>query len=322
MMKTISSANISKRCRGFTMIELLVCLAIIAILLGLMIPAVSQAREVGRRVTCQNNLRQLTLATLNFESLHGRFPVGVSHKVELLPFLEQTALHNQFAAQANGSDGGLPNVLVEGFLCPSDPGHVSSDTHFGGQQFGSSYQGNAGNGVLGYGFNGLFAYEKGFSNFYPTRDIRVADVVDGLSNTAAYSECLLPGGTPSRMSEIWVSPTQYFNSRDVVTLAADCDSIPRDPAAFGYQTLGLPRGTPWHGGSLGIALYTHTLTPNRPSCTNKMEIVTGIYTASSMHPGGVNVAFADGHIQFISQSVDRNIWVEFGSREPRTQSSL
>lgn len=71
------------------MIESLVCLAIIAILPGLMIPAVSQAREVGRRVTCRNDLRQLALATLNVESLHGRFSVGVSHKVELLPFRDK-----------------------------------------------------------------------------------------------------------------------------------------------------------------------------------------------------------------------------------------
>ena len=307
---------------GFTMIELLVSVSIIGVLLGLMMPAINQAREAGRRMTCQNNLRQLVLATLNFESVHRRFPVGVSHKVELLPFLEQTALRNQLAAQTGAPDASVPDVLVEGFLCPSDPGQVSSGTPFGGEQFGSSYQANAGNGVLGYGFNGVFAYEAGFSNFYPTRDIRVADVLDGLSNTAAFSEGLLPGGRPMRLSEIWVSPTQYFNSADLVTLAAECDSIPRNPVEFGYQTLGLPRGTPWHGGSLGVAMYTHTLTPNRPSCTNKTEIITGVYTASSMHPGGVNVAFADGHVKFISQSVDQNVWVEFGSRESGAQSSL
>jgi len=304
------------------MIELLVCLAVIAILHGLILPAINQAREIGRRVNCQNNLRQLAIATLNFESVHRRFPVGESHKVELLPFLEQASLRDQFAAQSNGSGTSLPDVLVEGFVCPSDPGQVSSGTPFGGEQFGSSYQANAGNGELGYGFNGLFAYEKGLSSYYHTCDIKVADVLDGLSNTAAFSECLLPGGAPTRLSEIWVNPTQYLNSRDLKTLAAECDSLPRNPAAFDYRTLGLPRGTPWHGGSLGIAMYTHTLPPNRPSCTNKTEIVTGVYTASSMHAGGVNVAFADGHVEFISQLVDWNVWVEFGSREPATQSSL
>jgi prepilin-type N-terminal cleavage/methylation domain-containing protein/prepilin-type processing-associated H-X9-DG protein len=307
---------------GFTLVELLVSVAIIGLLTGLLLPAVNQAREATRRLSCQNNLRQLVLSTANFESVHRRFPVGVSHKIELLPFLEQDMLLQQFSSHSNSGNDSLPNILVQGFLCPSDPGQVSSVTHFGGELFGSSYQANAGNGVLGYGFNGLFAYDKGFSNFYPTRDIRVADVTDGLSNTAAYSECLLPRGASSRLSEMWVSPSQYFHERDLHRLAAECDSIPSDPAKFGYQTLGLPRGTPWHGGSMGIAMYTHTLTPNRPSCTNKLEIVTGVYTTSSAHPGGVNVAFADGHIEFISQAVDSNVWVEFGSRESSAQRSL
>ncbi|MCX7397765.1 MAG: DUF1559 domain-containing protein [Planctomycetales bacterium] len=67
--------------------------------------------------------------------------------------------------------------------------------------------------------------------------------------------------------------------------------------------------------SLGTALYTHTLTPNRPSCTNGSSVMTGIYTATSLHPGGVNVAFADGHVQFVSHDIDVTIWVEMGSRE-------
>lgn len=297
-------------------------MAIIGLLVGLLLPAVQRAREAARRMSCQNNLRQLAYATLNFEGAHRRLPVGVSHKIELLPYLEQAELRVQFARHASGVDTSLPNVLVESFVCPSDPGKVSSDTHFGGNQYASSYQANAGTGVLGYGFNGLFAYEKGFSNFYPTREIRVADITDGLSNTAAYAECLLPGGAPPRLAEIWVSPRQYFSAEDLPRLAAECDSIPKNPADFGYDTLGLPRGTPWHGGSMGIAMYTHTLTPNRPSCSNKLEILTGVYTSSSAHPGGVNVTFADGHVEFISQSVDSNVWVEFGSRESNAQRSL
>ena len=183
MHKSTDSTSLRKSRNGFTIIELIVSIAIIGVMVGLMLPGIIQVREAARRMTCQNNLRQLVLATLNFESIHRRFPVGVSHKVELLPFLEQTALRNQMATQTSTPDASLPDVLVEGFLCPSDPGQVSSGTPFGGEQFGSSYLANAGNGVLGYGFNGLFAYETGFSNFYPTRDIRVADVLDGLSNT-------------------------------------------------------------------------------------------------------------------------------------------
>jgi prepilin-type processing-associated H-X9-DG protein/prepilin-type N-terminal cleavage/methylation domain-containing protein len=314
-MSTAPTFTNAKR-TGFTAVELLVTIAIIGMLISISLPSVQRAREAARRMTCQTNLRQLALATLQFESAFQRFPIGVSHKVELLPFLEQSALREQLVTRKGDSPPGmLPNIFIEGFVCPSDSGQTSSETHFDGMQYGSSYQGNAGNGVLAHGFNGIFGYEEGLDDYYPSRRVRVADILDGLSNTAAFAECQLPGGGPARLSEIWVSPLQYFNPQDLESLAADCDSMPLEPAQYGYQTLGLPRGTPWHGGSMGIALYTHTLQPNRPSCSNKSEIITGIYTASSMHGGGINVAFADGHVKFVSQSVDSNVWVDLGSRE-------
>jgi prepilin-type N-terminal cleavage/methylation domain-containing protein len=136
--------------RGFTLVELLVVIAIIGILIAMLLPAVQQVREAARRSTCLNNIRQIGIATHNYESAHGKIPPGtlyypepdttnvnwpnwqsVSALTMILPFMEQNNIRDSFVMDLNPSIGSpaywtVPAAdlaaqnKISSFLCPTD----------------------------------------------------------------------------------------------------------------------------------------------------------------------------------------------------------
>ena len=158
--KDMSDLRQIRKRAGFTLIELLVVISIIGVLIALLLPAVQSAREAARRTQCVNNLKQIGLATLNFESAYGSLPpkglrlatpdlnpdaqaaiptIAASYLTQILPFMEQTNIYNQINLTVAASDTANippctgPGALHSGintmyataisvFLCPSSPG--------------------------------------------------------------------------------------------------------------------------------------------------------------------------------------------------------
>jgi prepilin-type N-terminal cleavage/methylation domain-containing protein len=209
--------------RAFTLIELLVVIAIIAILIALLLPAVQQAREAARRMSCKNNLKQYGLALHNYADVHGSMPsghlfrgsfagtrnlpfgggTGFSWQSMILPFMDQAALHNQFnfgvpiahtgyaESERNEKLAETPQAYAR---CPSDPAPSRALIGEGGtlgEQLTaavSSYKANAGSFEENH--LGLPYENQDWRNglFHLDSIIKLRDVTDGLSATIAVGE--------------------------------------------------------------------------------------------------------------------------------------
>ena len=289
---------------AFTLVELLVVIAIIGILVGLLLPAVQQAREAARRMQCQNNLKQLGLALHHFHDTHGKFPLNNPRverpgdglffverpwSLELLPYLEQTALYDQWDKGLGFVEG--PNALlvatpIPSYGCPSSPvdkvqlfpeppPSLSADRAAAG---GNPYRA----AIVEYA-PALNTPQSPMTPSSPRRPglmnnfehTRMRDVTDGLSNTIAFGEL---SGLPRR-----------FNRRRDVG-----ENNPAFGMLGGWNRLLLlptdPTGELLWGGNCLI------------NCTNFAGL-----QYFSFHPGGVQVGLADGSVRFLSESIDMDL---------------
>ncbi len=295
--------------RAFTLVELLVVIAIIGILIALLLPAVQAAREAARRMQCINNLKQCGLAVCMYESTHRTYPTGLiatrnppdptqgwpGHTAQalLLQYIEETSNANQYDFEKRvlfTPNFQIINKSIATYNCPSDPhtGSQESAVNYGHSNFvvcmASTYmQDNSGG-------KPQFTSDAAFQWDVPKK---IGDMSDGTSKTAIGSE-VLSGESTSRYDGPWDTRgmwgIHYFG-------------------AFAYSHLYTPNTSVGDAPSALVGYNRCVPTPQMPCSGSAGTGWDRTYSsARSAHPGGVNVVFADGHVEFITNVIDVDVW--------------
>ncbi|MDZ4657554.1 MAG: DUF1559 domain-containing protein [Bythopirellula sp.] len=323
--KSITRADHKNRpARGFTLVELLVVIAIIGVLVALLLPAVQAAREAARRMSCSNNLKQVGLADLNHESINGyivparlgpdstssremralRTAIersGASGFVLLLPFIEQPALFDRldiyendgiwpaFSYKTSGVDWQDPAVFparreamatsVSGYICPSEGSELFIEDGtlglpapaVGSYAFVAGHRGING-GALYSPVNACMTKHHNTGPHLYRTQVALKQVEDGTSNTISVGEVIETSkGTINGASSrnIWTNVLRYL----------DC-----------FRTTTVALNTPPWVDTLAI----------------EGDLVNGAF--ASRHPGGAQFVYLDGHVDFLQDSIDLDLY--------------
>ena len=299
--------------RGFTLIELLVVITIIGVLAALLLSGAQSAREAARRAWCANNLKQLGLAMHSYHADHNAFPQPAtanrfSPHTALLLYTERSTLYNAINFGFAGEE--KPNTTayrtrISLFQCPSE--------------YSTFYASGATLSYPSVSGHGHAKSETGASGVFGAYGLVVslASIQDGAGQTAAFSEWLVG---ESRKGFIGPDTRRYAFEIDVFregwrapeSFLKEC----REANTWKYPRHGHLRGGYWMDVGNGTTAYNHNLTPNANSCVEGKGKHSrgGVWTASSLHPGGVNVLFADGHVQSVKDTVALNVWRALSTR--------
>lgn len=311
---------------GFSLVEALVAIGIIAILIALVLPAVQASREAARRTFCANNQRQLILATHSFAAARAGFPrasAGVyvspdldnltSVQCTLLGHMGETPLFNAINVRATcwsladlGCNATVATRAVATFLCPSDPG----SSRGAGGTAPNSYRINLGLGeLLGSDSRRVYRFDETGAFIYTRSVLPLAEFRDGMAQTIAFAEKPIGSGGSGAASPF----------RDWVTHGGPHRV---DEWVEACRPLTVMRGANLDAGATWIltgALYTCFFTKMPPNdsvidCGDNGIGAPGVFTARSYHPGGIEAAMADGSVRWFSQGIDVRVWRALGTR--------
>lgn len=292
--------------KGFTLVELLVVIAIIGILVGLLLPAVQAAREAARRMQCSNNLKQLGIALHNYHDTFSVFPPGrmscdgwtggpctgktwlqkpgTSGLVMLLPFMELDTLYDQFGGFQAGSlfPAGGPatwrTTAIDAAIKTRPEAFVCPSA-----TAGPTYSGDAtGSYVFVHGRRGpSFGTDQvnlkhgNTGVFNYLAAYSMSDILDGTAQTLAFGEVL--DADKPESSNRWTVGSRHLDS---------------------LRSTENPINTPPGTGPITLTIYG--------------SVLNG--AMGSRHPGGSMFGFCDGHVAFLSETVDMTIYRAVATR--------
>ncbi len=325
---------------AISIVELLVALAIIGLLMALLVPAISQARLLAQRTRCVNNLRNISFGLTQFDHLHKRLPASGTYfdpdnqpseprhswAVSILPWINQGNLYDQWDLdQAFNSPHNLPltQTSIPIYQCPLDPS-LSGGSH--GDQ---SYAVNGGVGFThrtregvadcpidregkqidfnGDGLTctgtttdqldlqlfkrmGLFFLEN-WKQGETKRHYSIAEIIDGTSQTFLVSENIRTGFNPDQLNHSFADP---HPRRSAFYIGSPCENGDCTAASVNYQRC-----------NEGLNRINGGLTSPEGSSP----------VPNSLHEGGVNMAYADGHVAFLSESIDGAVYAALASAQ-------
>ncbi len=349
MKRTYQVVNNQRPARGFTLVELLVVIAIIGILVALLLPAIQAAREAARRTQCQNNLKNIALAVLNYESTKKELPPGsllstdrngmiidqqsgLGWPVQILPYVEESTVSEQAIERyktANsdaygGAMDALNSLLLPMYLCSSDEGLKYQREKFGNaSRKGMSYA-----GVLGsyYARTGKCPSAKTGGQFC------VATDPNNLFGPNNYDGLLIQDwSVPLKQVTDGTSKTAMIGERTYQVRAWMIGAYSKSPynpsgrnTPFGPQPTtaffackNLSDKWPINHSPFVACYKDHNNAlgdrPEVPDSTPRLISVNDL-PFGSLHKGGANFCFGDGSVKFLPDDLDVKVYLAIGSR--------
>jgi prepilin-type processing-associated H-X9-DG protein len=313
--------------RAFSLLQLVIVLAIVALLIGLILPMISKYRAASDRTACLYNLKKIALAAYSYHNQQGNFPPGgsppasASALIHLLPHLEQGNGYAQIDFEVSASLSPLNHAARTQelflFLCPADPSTARQPEHetkAGGYLGRTNYFGNLGSHAWFRNNEpptaGLFRYGNEAT---PTK---LSEVTDGISQTALYAEVRRGHLRADDPENVWKVAFETWDENKDENDLHPFPACDRATEAIDYRGLQYFRGVLW------CSMYVHTVPPNYSGrdCIRGTGLDRAHLAARSYHPKGVNVAFVDNSVRFISETITPEVWRGMGTRSGYDQA--